>query len=115
VEQQPITRVTLDTYQVSDPFPIGSVEARRITIPPNVALGAHWHNGPVFGVIEAGSVHFQVGAEDERILARGDVFSEPAEVTITRFDATADGVTFLAWFPLPGGRSPELTMGDAPG
>ena len=114
MEQQPITRVILDTHRLGGTLPVGSVEVRRITIAPNVAPGVHWHNGPVFGVVEAGSVRFQVESDDERILHAGDVFYEPGDRTITRFDATGEGVTFLAWFPLPDGVSPELTMGEAP-
>lgn len=91
-----------------------SVEVRRIAIAPGIHPGAHWHNGPVFGVIETGSVFFQVGGGEESILRAGDTFYEPGNRTISRFDATDEGVTFLAWFPLPAGVEAELTMGDAP-
>lgn len=87
---------------------------RRISIPPNVAPGVHSHNGPVFGTIESGSVHFQVDADEGRILKPGDVFYEPADRTITRFDATEEGVVFLAWFPVAWGVVPSLALGEAP-
>ena len=70
---------------------------------------------PPFGVIEAGSAIFHVGAGDESILPPGDTFYEPANETISRFDATDEGVTFLAWFPMPVGIAAELVMGPVSG
>ncbi|WZH37367.1 MAG: cupin domain-containing protein [Microbacterium enclense] len=109
-----VQRVLLDTVTLDGAPSFASVEVRRITIPSGVHLGAHWHNGPVFGVIEAGSAIFQVGAGEESILRAGDTFYEPAARTISRFDATEEGVTFLAWFPVPADTRPELIMGAAP-
>ena len=45
-------------------------------------------------------------------LRAGDVFHEPADTVITRFDATDEGVTFLGYFLLDDGRSPEITFVD---
>ncbi|PNW09706.1 hypothetical protein C1632_04680 [Microbacterium testaceum] len=56
-----------------------------------------------------------VGSGEEAILRAGDTFYEPSGQTISRFDATDEGVTFLAWFPLADGVEPELTMGPLPG
>lgn len=110
----PVTRVTLAEHVLAPGAVMERVEVRRISIAPDVHPGAHWHNGPVFGVIERGSVHVQVGDGPERILTAGDTFFEPADVTITRFDATDEGVTFLAWFPVSADVEPELTMGPGP-
>jgi quercetin dioxygenase-like cupin family protein len=111
MEQQPISRVTLDHHVLDSTLAVDHITVRRITIPAGVMLGAHWHNGPVFGVVESGSVYFQVGTENERILRAGDTFLEPGNETITRFDATDEGVTFLGWFPLSADVEPELIMG----
>ncbi len=109
-----ITRETLATVDLEGVTSFASVEVRRITIPADVHPGAHWHNGPVFGVVESGSVFFKVGAEEQTVLRSGDTFHEPADETITRFDATDEGVTFLAWFPVPAGIEPTLNMGEPP-
>jgi quercetin dioxygenase-like cupin family protein len=109
-----VTRTTLDDHRLDAVVPVHHVEVRRIEIAPGVHPGAHWHNGPVFGVIEGGSVIFAVGDGPERVLRPGDTFFEPGDRTIARFDATEEGVMFLAWFPLPEGASPELTMGERP-
>lgn len=109
----PIERTTLSTVTLDGAPSFASVEVRRITIAPDFHVGPHWHNGPVFGTIETGSVSFQVGAGPQTVLRAGDTFHEPANETIV-FDATDEGVTFLAWFPMPAGVEPELTMGEAP-
>lgn len=90
------------------PHPTASVEVRRITLLPGVRGGAHRHNGPVFGSIERGSVVFQVEGGPERVLRAGDVFYEPADTVIARWDATAEGVQFLGYFLLAEGRTPQL-------
>jgi len=45
------------------------------------------------------------------ILRAGDVFYEPAEILIDRFDATSEGVTFLGYFLSEPNESPELKHG----
>ena len=104
----PVVRETL-LVQALPTKAVSSVEVRRITLLPNVEGGAHIHNGPVFGVIELGSVVLQVGLEPPRTLMTGDVFYEPAGDTITRWDATTEGVTFIGYFLLSDNETPELT------
>ncbi|MDQ1123541.1 cupin domain-containing protein [Microbacterium trichothecenolyticum] len=111
MSDSPFRRIKLDTHTLPGAPRFAAVEVRRITIAPDFHVGAHWHNGPVFGVIESGSVFFRVGDGEETVLHAGDTFYEPGVETISRFDATAEGVTFLAWFPVPPGVEPELTMG----
>jgi quercetin dioxygenase-like cupin family protein len=107
---EPVTRVTL--LEQALPHQVtAAVQVRRITLLPNVVGGPHHHNGPVFGAIEAGSVFFQVDGGAEAILNTGDVFYEPANVLIDRFDATSEGVTFLGYFLSGPNETPELTTG----
>ncbi|MBO0769200.1 MAG: cupin domain-containing protein [Solirubrobacterales bacterium] len=103
-----ITRQILLDQTLPGPLATARVQVRRITIPPGVAAGAHFHNGPVFGSIEQGSVILQVEDGPQTVLNAGDVFYEPAEVQVTRFDATDAGAVFLAYFPLQAGQDPEL-------
>lgn len=93
-------------------LPVDRVEVRRIVMAPDLAPGAHVHNGPVLGSIVAGSVLFQVEGGAEVVLRAGDVFYEPADVRIEHFDALADGATFLGYFPLTAGQQAELTFVD---
>ncbi|MEJ3405051.1 cupin domain-containing protein [Rathayibacter sp. YIM 133350] len=111
MSESPVERRVLSTYEIDGAPSFAYVEVRRITIAPNFHAGAHWHNGPVFGVIESGSAYFQVGTDAHSVLHPGDTFYEPGNETIARFDATSEGVTFLAWFPVPADTEPQLTMG----
>ncbi|RFA09284.1 hypothetical protein B7R54_08620 [Subtercola boreus] len=105
-----VVRVTLLEQSLPDTA-VGTVQVRRITLQPDVAGGPHHHNGPVFGSIESGSVFFQVDGGSPTILRAGDVFYEPADTLIDRFDATSEGVTFLGYFLVGPDQAPELTPG----
>ena len=105
---EPVVRVTLLEQQLDNKI-TAAVQVRRITLQPDVAGGPHRHNGPVFGTIEAGSVVFQTNGGAEIVLSAGDVFYEAEGVRIDRFDATAEGVTFIGVFLTGPGETPELT------
>ncbi|MDL4818411.1 cupin domain-containing protein [Actinomadura opuntiae] len=108
----PITRSVVLDQHLPAPRSTQRVEVRRITIAPGHAAGLHVHNGPVFGSIETGSAIYQIDGEPASVLGPGDVFYEPENTRIARFDAQDDGVTFLGYFPLAPGESPELTVPD---
>jgi quercetin dioxygenase-like cupin family protein len=105
----PITRTTLQVTRLEPAHRTAAVEIRRIALAPGFVGGFHLHNTPVFGSIVEGSVTYQIEGEPETVLHAGDVFYEPANVPIARFDATDEGVVFLAYFLLEDGQVPELT------
>ncbi|MQY28340.1 (R)-mandelonitrile lyase [Nocardia aurantia] len=106
----PISRVIVLDQPVAPVHTAHRVEIRRITLAPGVVAGLHVHNGPVFGSIETGSVVYQIDGEPASILGPGDVFHEPRDVRIARFDALAEGVTFLGYFLLDDGQTPEIAF-----
>ena len=108
--ESPITRETVLNERLPAAVQVSRMEVRRITIAPSTAGGAHIHNGAVFGSIESGSAVFQIDDKPEVTLRTGDVFYEPANVTISRFDATSEGVTFLGYFLLEESQSPEIVF-----
>jgi quercetin dioxygenase-like cupin family protein len=87
---------------------VGRVQARRITIPAGAVTAPHTHNGPVFGVVLSGTAVVQIDGGDLVSVGPGEVFFEPAEVRIDRFDGGGGELVFLAWFPVPAGVDPEL-------
>ena len=108
-EMPPLTRTTLQVTRLAPAHTTAAVEIRRISLAPGVPAGFHIHNGPVFGNIVEGSVIYQIEGEPESVLRAGDVFHEPAHTPIARFDATEEGVTFLAYFLLEDGQEPAIT------
>jgi quercetin dioxygenase-like cupin family protein len=104
-----ITRTTLQVTRLDPALRTAAVEIRRISLAPNFFGGFHLHNGPVFGSIVEGSVTYQIEGEPATVLRAGDVFYEPGNTPISRFDATEEGVVFLAYFLLEDGQVPEIT------
>jgi quercetin dioxygenase-like cupin family protein len=109
-EPAPVSRVVVMDQKLPGALAVHRIEIRRITIAPGCPAGLHVHNGPVFGSIETGSAVYQIEGQPETVLEPGDVFYEPAGVRIARFDALADGVTFLGYFLLPDGVNAELVF-----
>jgi quercetin dioxygenase-like cupin family protein len=109
----PITRSILLDQVLSAPQTTHRVEVRRITIAPGHAGGLHVHNGPVFGSIESGSAVYQIEGGTASVLGPGEVFYEPEGIRIARFDAQEDGVTFLGYFLLASGETPEIEFPDS--
>jgi quercetin dioxygenase-like cupin family protein len=110
--EQPITRMVLTDVPLRQVKDTGHIEIREIRIRPGQAAGLHVHNGPVVGNNLEGSVIYQIEGQPETILRAGDVFFEPEGERIARFDATDDGVTFLAYFLLSPGQDAQLTFPD---
>lgn len=64
------------------------------------------------GSILEGSAIYQIEGQPESVLRPGDVFFEPEDERIARFDATDEGVTFLGYFLLSPGQDASITMLD---
>ena len=106
----PVSRVVVMDQELPGTLGVRRVEIRRITMAPGFAAGLHVHNGPVFGSIETGSVVYQIEGSAETVLTPGDVFYEPEGARIARFDALAEGVTFLGYFLLADGVDAGLVF-----
>ena len=55
---------------------------------------------------------YQIDGRAPSVPRAGDAFLEPEGARIARFDATDEGVTFIACFLLGPGQVPELTYLD---
>ena len=108
--EQPVTREVLLDVTLPAARATARVEVREIRILPGAAVGLHVHNGPVFGSVVAGSVVYQIEGSPATVLRPGDVFYEPEGARVARFDATDEGVTFLAYYLLGAGEQAEITF-----
>ena len=108
-----VSRTTLQVTHLAPAHQTAAVEIRRIALGPGFVGGFHLHNGPVFGSVETGSAVYQVEGSPEVVLGPGDVFYEPEGARIARFDARAEGVTFLGYFLLADGVDAGLVFPES--
>jgi quercetin dioxygenase-like cupin family protein len=108
--EQPVTRETLLDARLEIVKPTARVEVRRIRMLPGHPGGLHVHNTPVVGSIVSGSVVYQIEGSPAEVLRAGDVFFEPQNVRIARFDALDDGVEFLGYFLIGEGEEASLSL-----
>ena len=107
---EPIVRDVLLDVRLDQAKSTARVEVRRMRMMPDFAGGRHIHNTPVIGNIVSGSVVYQIEGEPEQILRAGDVFYEPQDVRIARFDALENGVEFLGYFLIGEGEQATLAV-----
>ncbi|MFE9452066.1 cupin domain-containing protein [Streptomyces sp. NPDC006739] len=52
---------------------------REITVPPGQSTGWHYHDGPLYGVVEQGTLsHFDSGCAPDGVYRTGEAIREPA-------------------------------------
>jgi quercetin dioxygenase-like cupin family protein len=107
---EPVTREVVLSTQLDPVKATARVEIRRIRMLPGHAGGLHVHNTPVFGSIVSGSVAYQIEGSAAEVLQAGDVFFEPQDVRIARFDALEDGVEFLGYFLIAEDEEASLSV-----
>ena len=108
--EQPVIRDVVLDARFASVKATSRVEVRRIRMLPGHAGGLHVHNTPVVGSIVAGSVVYQIEGSPAEVLRAGDVFFEPQDVRIARFDALEDGVEFLGYFLIGDGEQASLSV-----
>jgi quercetin dioxygenase-like cupin family protein len=111
-QENPVVREVVLDARLDRIKETSRVEVRRISMLPGHPGGLHIHNTPVVGNILEGSVIYQIEGEPEQVLRSGDVFFEPQDVRIARFDARADGVTFLGYFLIGDGEEASLSVAE---
>ena len=79
-------------------------EAYRVEFQPGQSAGRHYHPCAVTGYVENGLIAFERDGQSVLELRPGDVFFEPAEETINRFDNLSDSepAVFVAFYLLTG-------------
>jgi quercetin dioxygenase-like cupin family protein len=106
----PVTREVILDARLDVPKTTARVEVRRIRMLPGHPGGLHVHNTPVLGNIVSGSVVYQIEGAPAQVLHAGDVFYEPQDARIARFDAEDDGVEFLGYFLVGDGEEAQLLV-----
>jgi quercetin dioxygenase-like cupin family protein len=83
------------------------VEVYRVVLSPGQAAGPHRHPGDVTGYVESGRIAYELDGQPVRELRAGDVFFEPSEETVHRFDNLSDEepAAFVAFYLLASGQA----------
>ena len=95
---------TLMTAPVVPDKSIAGVDVKEIELAPWRKGAPHLHPVPVFNVVEAGEVAFEVEGQPVQHLKAGDVFYEPRNARIARLDNDSGTPTKLVAFYL---RAPD--------
>lgn len=79
---------------------VAAVDVKKIDFRGGFKGGLHHHPCPVIGYIVKGTIEYQIEGEEVVILKQGDVFYEPANKTILRFDNSSldEDATFVAFY-----------------
>ncbi len=95
-KEPPFTKSDLAKWPITKN--INYVDVKKIDFSGGFQGGIHHHPCPVMGYIVSGTIDYQIEGEDLKTLKAGDVFYEPANKTITKFDnaSATESATFLA-------------------
>lgn len=81
-----VSRKDLLSAFITPHQPLAKIEIKEVVLAPKLRAPLHLHPCPVIGVVEEGSIAFQIEGQQVQWLKTGDAFYEPANVRIARFD-----------------------------
>jgi quercetin dioxygenase-like cupin family protein len=93
---------------------VTDVVVRRITIPPGVSTGWHYHDGELIAVVESGTLTRVLADCSIETTAAGSSFVEPAgsgHVHVGRNQGTEPVVLYVTYL-LPSGSAPATEAAD---
>lgn len=106
-----IVRKELLVTPIDPPVSVSKMTAQQITLPPFQKAPLHTHPCAVVGTVVQGTITYQIAGRSPSILTAGDVFYEPANTKIARFDNTGDTpATFTAFYLCDGDIKPLINI-----
>lgn len=85
-EASSVSRKDLLSAFITPRHSLEKIEIKEVVLAPKLRAPLHLHPCPVVGVIQEGSIIFQVAGGQVQQLKAGDAFYEPANVWVARFD-----------------------------
>jgi quercetin dioxygenase-like cupin family protein len=99
--QRPIIRKDLFTAVIEGKIPVAKIEIQEIAMDVGVDAPLHSHPCPTVGVVIEGTIVFEIEGEQSQHLQVGDVFYEPADVRVSKFNNGGDTpAKFVAFYLL---------------
>ena len=85
-----ITRRELPSILFDSVQNVVKVEIQEVTMEPGIKAPLHLHPCHTMGIINEGTIAFQVENQPVRYLKSGDSFYEPANVRVAKFNNEGD-------------------------
>jgi len=105
---QPIIRKELLTAMLDGSKPVAKVAIQEITMNVGIEAPLHLHPCPTVGVVTEGKIVFEIEGETTQHLSVGDVFFEPADVRVAKFNNDGDTPAKFVVFYLLGENENEI-------
>lgn len=103
----PVMRKELLQAIIASGKPVSRVEIQEVTMGPRIKAPLHLHPCPTVGVITEGAISFQIEGQAIQYLKVGDVFYEPADVRVAKFNNDGDVSAKFVVFYLLGDNEKE--------
>lgn len=104
---QPVIRKELLTAMLDGSKPVAKVAIQEVTMNVGIEAPLHLHPCPTVGVVTEGKIVFEIEGETTQHLGVGDVFFEPADVRVAKFNNDGDTPAKFVVFYLLGENENE--------
>jgi quercetin dioxygenase-like cupin family protein len=81
-----VSRKELLQANIKDGKKVDKVTIQEVTMNIGIAAPLHLHPSPTMGVIIEGEIIFEIEGQEPQYLKVGDVFYEPANIRIAKFN-----------------------------
>ena len=85
-DQPTVSRAELFAESFDSGFNVERIVSQRIEMAPQISGQRHYHPVPVVGYVVSGEIAFQIEGQETQVLRAGDVFFEPADAIIVRWE-----------------------------
>ena len=105
--KHPVLRTELLTAMIAPGVQVSEVKIQEVILAPGVRAPLHLHPCPTMGVVSEGRISFQIEGKETQYLGEGDVFYEPANVRVVKFNNDGDSHAKFVVFYLLGAEQQE--------
>jgi quercetin dioxygenase-like cupin family protein len=108
---QQVMRKELLTPVIDGSKQVSKVEIQEVTMNVEIEAPLHLHPCPTMGVVTEGKIAFEIEGEKTQHLKAGDVFYEPANIRIAKFNNEGDvPAKFVVFYLLGEGESDTVHL-----
>ena len=110
---QPVMRKELLTAIIDGNKNVAKVDIQEVTMNVGIDAPLHLHPCPTMGVVTEGEISFEIEGEQTQHLIVGDVFYEPADIRVAKFNNEGDTpAKFVVFYLLSEGEKDTVRILD---